>query len=72
MGILTRPQGKQFVISSDHTDEMSAKRAPRRLTEEYQVWTGAQWSMDMTDAMLFESLDDADDYVRSNYAKIRT
>ncbi|HEY1599929.1 MAG TPA: hypothetical protein VGG64_10025 [Pirellulales bacterium] len=71
MGILTRPQDRHFVISSDHTAEASAKRAPRHLKQDYQVWTGTNWSANIADAMRFESLDDADEYVRANYAKVR-
>jgi hypothetical protein len=71
MGILTRRQGTHFVISSDHTAEASNKRAPRHLANDYQVWTGKRWSANMTDAMNFESLDDADEYVRANYALVR-
>ncbi len=71
MGILTRRQGKHFVISSDHTAEASAKRAPRHLNDDYQVWTGINWSANMADAMCFESLDEADEYVRANYALVR-
>ena len=72
MGILTRRQGNSYVITSDHTaDEVSRTHAPRRLADVYQVWTGAAWSTNMTDAMQFNSLDDADDYVRANYAKVR-
>lgn len=71
MGILTREQGKAFVISSDHNStDPPSKRAPRRLDEPYQVWTGSGWSIDVGEAMTFDSLDDADDYVRANYAKV--
>jgi hypothetical protein len=71
MGILTRKQGEQFVVSSDHASPGSTKtRAPRRLNEPYQVWTGAVWSSDMAQAVLFDSLDDADEYVRSNYSTL--
>jgi len=72
MGILTRRQGNDYVITSDHTaDEASPKHAPRRLNDTYQVWTGAAWSSVMTEAMTFASLDDADEYVRAHYAKVR-
>lgn len=71
MGILTRMQGQHYVITSDHTADVSAKRAPRRLNQEYQVWTGTGWSTTTAEAMQFASLDDADEYVRANYGKVR-
>jgi hypothetical protein len=71
MGILTRRQGNHYVISSDHTADVANKRAPRHLTDDYQVWTGKQWSANTTDALNFESLDEADEYVRANYAMVR-
>ena len=71
MGILTRKQGESYVIASDREgDNPPAKRAPKRLSDIYQVWTGDAWSIDMDDAKLFETLDDADDYVRANYAQV--
>jgi hypothetical protein len=72
MGILTRKQGEQFVISSDHASPGARKtRAPRHLINEpYYVWTGAIWSSDQALAVLFGSLEDADDYVRMNYSKL--
>ncbi|HEY2762233.1 MAG TPA: hypothetical protein VGI75_15850 [Pirellulales bacterium] len=71
MGILTREQGKTFVISSDHNlSDPPSRKAPRRTDGPYQVWTGSSWSTDLSEAMTFESLDDADDYVRANYARV--
>lgn len=71
MGILTRKQGGTFVISSDQNAlDPSNKRAPRRLDEPYQVWTGVHWSINIDEALMFESLDDADEYVRANYSKV--
>jgi hypothetical protein len=70
MGILTRKQGEQFVISSDHTAGVASTRPPRRLSESYQVWTGSVWSLSTAEALTFESLDDADEYVRTNYQKL--
>jgi hypothetical protein len=34
------------------------------------VWTGGGWSANNEEAMMFESLDDADEYVRANYARV--
>ena len=71
MGILTRKQDERFVISSDHTSPgVTSKRAPRRLNEPYQVWTGFNWSPNTTEAVVFDSLEDADEYVRANYPKL--
>jgi hypothetical protein len=71
MGILTRKQGEVFVISSDHTGAGVVKtRPPRRLDEPYYVWTGSMWSSNITEAVLFDSLDEADEYVRANYHKL--
>ena len=71
MGILTRRQGEAFVVSSDHdADGTERKRAPRRVKAVYQVWTGKQWSQNLDDALFFDSLDDADEYVRANYAQV--
>ena len=72
MGILTRRQGTAYVISSDHTaDEAAKKHAAHRLNDVYQVWTGNGWSETMTEALLFDRMDDADEYVRAHYAKVR-
>jgi hypothetical protein len=69
MGILTRKQGDEYVISSDRNSaDAPTKHAPKRQSEIYEVWTGKLWSVVMTDAKTFESLDIADDYVRANYA----
>ena len=71
MGILTRKQDERFVISSDHTIAgVASKHAPRRLDEPYQVWTGSEWSAHTADALWFETLEDADEYVRANYSKL--
>lgn len=71
MGILTRKQDERFVVSSDHASRgATSRRAPRHLNEPYQVWTGLNWSPNVTEAVGFDSLDDADEYVRANYAKL--
>jgi len=71
MGILTRRQGESFVITSDRiAQEPQTKRAPARLNGVYQVWTGAHWSTNVDEAMNFASLDEADEYVRANYAQM--
>jgi hypothetical protein len=71
MGILTRKQGDVFVITSDRPSGASrTNRAPHRLAETYEVWTGTGWSPTIADAISFTSLDAADDYVRMNFAQV--
>jgi hypothetical protein len=70
MGILTRKQAEQFVISSDHTNPRATSKRAGRMDANYQVWTGVAWSADNGEALLFESLDIADEYVRANYPKL--
>ena len=72
MGVMTRPQGGAYVISSDRspTDEPTNRAPKGRPSECYEVWTGANWSAVMTDAQSFATLDDADEYVRANFAKV--
>ncbi len=73
MGILTRRQGELFVISSDQTEPgLANKRPPRRVNDAYLVWTGDRWSTEPGEAILFASLDEADEYVRANYGKVST
>lgn len=71
MGILTRQQGLKYIITSDEVaGEAPSKRAPRMRPDVFQVWTGAGWSANASEALSFESLDDADDYVRINYITV--
>jgi hypothetical protein len=71
MGILTRQQGVKYVISSDQVSgDVVTKRAPRLRANIYEVWTGTAWSANLGDAMNFDTLDDADEYVRLNYARV--
>ena len=72
MGIMTRKQGTEYVISSDRGAlDAPTDRAPKgRPLESYEVWTGKNWSAVMTEAATFGTLDDADDYVRANFAKV--
>ena len=73
MGILTRKQSDRFVISSDLTDPLAkATRAPNRHNDSYLVWTGLNWSLNINEAQFFDSMDDADEYVRANYPKLST
>ncbi len=70
MGILTRKQAEQFVISSDHANPQATGKRAGRMDAAYHVWTGDAWSADNDTALLFESLDIADEYVRANYSKL--
>jgi hypothetical protein len=71
MGVLTRQQGTQYVISSDlEPDQKGNKRAPRIQDGIYQVWTGAEWSTNLSNALSFDSLDEADEYVRANFSRL--
>ena len=72
MGILTRKQGTDYVISSDRsaTDAPTARAPKGPLSGSIAVWTGDVWSAVMSEAMTFHTLDDADEYVRANYSKV--
>ena len=71
MGILTKKWNDSYIITSDRTAEgQPSKRAPRRMSEIYQVWTGSDWSVNSAEALSFASLDAADEYVRANYARV--
>jgi hypothetical protein len=70
MGILTRKQSEQFVISSDHANPQATNKRAGRMDAAYQVWTGNTWSADNGAALMFESLEIADEYVRANYSKL--
>ena len=72
MGILTRKQGTGYVIGSDRfsTDAPTTRPPKGPLSESIVVWTGETWSAVMSEAMNFETLDDADEYVRANFSKV--
>jgi hypothetical protein len=72
MGIMTRRQGTEFVISSDRgANDAPTSKAPKgRPSENYEVWNGDNWSTISTDAKTFDTLDAADDYVRANFSKV--
>lgn len=71
MGILSRKLGDRFVITSDRdADGNTSRRAPARLSDDYQVWTGTRWSISPGDAQQFATLDEADEYVRANYVRV--
>jgi len=72
MGVKTRKLGQHYIISSDRVaGDLPSKSAPKRQsTEVYQVWTGDRWSNDMTDAKTFQTMDEADEYVRANSNRV--
>jgi hypothetical protein len=72
MGILTRKEGTDYVIGSDRSaSDAPTSRPPKgRPSGSLEVWTGETWSAVMTEAMKFDTLDDADEYVRANFSKV--
>jgi hypothetical protein len=72
MGILTLQRDGRYVISSDRsiTDAPVSRPPKANLSGDYRVWTGDAWSLVQTDAMTFDTLDDADEYVKANYARL--
>ena len=71
MGIMTRPQGEQFIITSDRNlNDAPINRAPKKSSDFSWVWTGSEWSTTLADAKRFPSLDQADEYTKANYARI--
>ena len=48
MGILARKQGTEYVVTSDrNVNDAPTNRAPKSLSDSYEVWTGAKWSIDI-------------------------
>ncbi|MBL9091569.1 MAG: hypothetical protein JNL96_10115 [Planctomycetaceae bacterium] len=74
MGILARPLGDLFVVTSDRTlGEAPTKTAPKRaIVDNFQIWTGERWSPIPTEAKTFYSLDRADDYIREHISQLMT
>ena len=71
VGIVTVQRGDDYVIASDcDPAEAPTTRAPKRMESPSHVWTGAAWSTVMTEAKIFDTPDDADEYLRSHYAKV--
>lgn len=70
MGIMTRPQDDQFIITSDRGLDDAPSRAPKRHTDFSWVWTGRDWSETLADAKRFATEEEADEYTRANYAQI--
>ncbi len=72
MGILTLQQDGKYVISSDRcvTDAPVSRPPKGKPSGDYQVWTGDCWSLVKADATAFDTLDDADEYVKANYHRL--
>lgn len=72
MGILTLQQDGKYVISSDRSiTDAPVNRPPKgKPSGDYQVWTGDSWSLVKTEAATFNSLDEADEYVKANYRRL--
>jgi len=72
MGVMARKQGDSFVITSDRvTDDLPSKVAPKRkVGDVFRVWTGRNWSSVLTDAEAFKTMDEADEYVKSNSSRL--
>lgn len=72
MGIMTRQRGVEFIIASDRsTGEARTKKPPKgKPAGMYEVWTGMSWTAQMTEAKIFDSEDDADEYIRANFAQV--
>jgi len=73
MGIQTLQRGGRYVITSDRnlTDALTSRAPKPKLSGDFrEVWTGEAWSLVQADAMTFDTLDDADEYVKANYARL--
>ena len=71
MGVMPRILDEQYVITSDRSpDEVVVKRAAKRMSSTYQVWTGECWSPDMTEAKTFKTMEQADEYIRANSNRV--
>lgn len=72
MGVMAREQDEFYVITSDRTfGDSPSKVAPKRQYDGvYRVWTGDQWSKVETDAITFEAIEAADDYIKENSGRL--
>lgn len=71
MGVMARQRDDKYVITSDRlVADSPGKGAPKRTSADDAVWTGDGWSLVLSEAMTFPSLDAADEYVRANYPRI--
>ena len=72
MGIQTKQHDGKYLISSDRgMKDAPVGRPPRgNPSDTYQFWTGEAWSLVQADAMTFNTLDEADEYVKANYPRL--
>jgi hypothetical protein len=72
MGVMAREQGELYVITSDRTlGDSPSKIAPKKPNDiVYQVWTGDKWSTITTDAITFEAIEEADEYIKENSGRL--
>ena len=72
MGVMAREQDELYVITSDRTSgDSPSKIAPKKTKDGvYRVWTGDKWSTISTDAMTFEAIEEADDYIKENSGRL--
>ena len=72
MGVMAREQGELFVITSDRTGgDSPSKVAPKQRKDGvYRVWTGDEWSTITTDAITFEAIEEADEYIKENSGRL--
>ena len=72
MGVMVREQGERFVITSDRrSGDSPSKVAPKKPNDGvFQVWTGNKWSTITADAITFEAIEEADDYIRENSGQL--
>ncbi len=74
MGILTVQFDDKYVVSSDRcVTDAPVNRPPKgKPSADNLVWTGGGWSRVRADAMTFGTLDEADEYVKANYARLNS
>ena len=72
MGVMAREQDELYVITSDRkSGDSPSKIAPRRPKDGvYQVWTGDEWSKTTVDAITFEAIEEADEYIKENFGRL--
>jgi hypothetical protein len=72
MGVMAREQGEFYVITSDRNWGYSPTTTPQKKPHDrvFQVWTGDKWSTTTSDAMTFEAIEEADEYIRENSGQI--
>jgi hypothetical protein len=72
MGVMAREQGELYVITSDRTlGDSPSKIAPKKPNDiVYQVWIGDKWSTITTDAITFEAIEEADEYIKENSGRL--